>query len=257
MYKSFTEKDFKKTLGLPEDYHVDGTLSYGSWNSDEQKAQLEKTLADLGEEVTYETIPNFPNWAIVFKVNNKRFWFDSFYGGARLSEVIHMTSLFGAKKHIFLGTCGGLKEDGLAGDIILPTYSVGNESATRMYNPEAEDNKHFADENLTTSIKQRLNTDYRVHSGGIMTCQAMLAETLEDIKNWSKEGYLGVEMETATVFAVAKHFNVPAAAILTIADNLIIGDTVGSENFEKFREQHYQIRDHTYKVALQELLENE
>lgn len=254
MYKSFTEQEFKSILGLPEDYHVDGTLSYGSWKVDEGRALLTKALADLGKDVVYEEIPNFPNWATVFKVGKKRFWFDVFYGGARLSEIIHMTSLFGAKKHIVLGTCGGLKEDGSAGDLILPTYSYGNESATRMYNPDAKDNRHFADEKLTEVLKQKLDPKYRVHQGAIITCQAMLAETWEDVQSWSKEGYLGVDMESSTVFAVARHFKVPAAAILTIADNLIIGDTVGSENYERVKEQRYQVMDHTYKVVLQELL---
>ncbi len=254
MYKSFTEQDFKTILGLPEDYHVDGTLSYGSWKIDEQKAILEKTLSDTGKEISFETIPNFPSWAMVFKVGEKRFWFDVYYGGARLSEIIHMTSLFGARKHLLLGTCGGLNPNGLSGDLILPTLSFGNESATRMYNPEALNNHHYSNENLTVSLQAKLDKKYRIHRGPIMTCQAMLAETLEDIQRWSNEGYLGVEMETATLFAVAKHFRVPAAAILTISDNLIIGDTVGSDNHEKARDYRYEVREQIYKIAIEELL---
>jgi purine-nucleoside phosphorylase len=82
----------------------------------------------------------------------------------------------------------------------------------------------------------------------------MLAETWEDVQNWSKEGFVGVEMEAATVFAVSKHFNVPAAAILVVGDNLIQGETIGSESYEARAEKKELVRREQYQVALSELL---
>jgi uridine phosphorylase len=82
----------------------------------------------------------------------------------------------------------------------------------------------------------------------------MMAETLEDVENWSKEGFLGVEMEAATIFAVSKHFNVPAAALLVVGDNLIKGETVASESYKNNKEAKEEIRTEQYKVALSELL---
>jgi purine-nucleoside phosphorylase len=38
-------------------------------------------------------------------------------------------------------------------------------------------------------------------------------------------------MEAAAFFAVSNHFNVPSAAVLRIADNLIENETVHSESF--------------------------
>ena len=59
-----------------------------------------------------------------------------------------------------------------------------------------------------------------------------MAETFEDVKNWSKEGFLGVEMEASTIFAVSKHFNVASTALLIVGDNLIKGETVASESYK-------------------------
>jgi hypothetical protein len=39
-------------------------------------------------------------------------------------------------------------------------------------------------------------------------------------------------MESSTLFAVSRHFKVQAAAILSIADNLIEKEIVGSESYE-------------------------
>jgi len=48
------------------------------------------------------------------------------------------------------------------------------------------------------------------------TCSAMLGETREDIQGRSSEGYYGVEMESATIFAVSNHFHIPSAAMIYI-----------------------------------------
>jgi purine-nucleoside phosphorylase len=75
-----------------------------------------------------------------------------------------------------------------------------------MYNPDSKENKHFSNEKLSESLRKRLELKAIVHKGPVITCQAMISESWEDIQSWSKEGYLGVEMETSTVFAVSKHF---------------------------------------------------
>jgi len=82
-----------------------------------------------------------------------------------------------------------------------------------MYGREAVDNKFFADEKLSKDLVAAMNPVFGVHRGPVITCQAMIGETLEDVQWWSNEGYFGVEMESATLFSVSKHFGVAAAAI--------------------------------------------
>jgi uridine phosphorylase len=47
-----------------------------------------------------------------------------------------------------------------------------------------------------------------------MTVQAMLAETAEDVDEWSSQGYIGVDMESATTFAVAAILKCPQRCCL-------------------------------------------
>ena len=61
-------------------------------------------------------------------------------------------------------------------------------------------------------------------------------------------------MEAATVFAVAKHFGVPSAAVLVVGDNLPKGETVGSESYERNKPRKEEVRAEQYRVALEELL---
>ncbi len=218
MYKSHTVEDFKKYFGLPRDYKVDGVFCYGSWRKNEHKELLKEIINEQGFQVEYEQLgESFLREVLAFKINGKRFWFETGYGGAYISEIIHLGCMLGSKKNIALGTCGGLLETGKTGEIIMPTYSHGDESTTRMYNPDSEKHKHFSDKGLDKSLKKRLGSDVIIHEGSVITCQAMLFESWEDIQNWSKE-------------------------------------TVLHGNYKNATEGRYKIRDLIYRTALEELL---
>jgi purine-nucleoside phosphorylase len=190
-----------------------------------------------------------------FEINGKKIWFDVPYGGAMLSEYIHYACLFGSKKNILVGTCGGLAPQANACDAIIPTWSYGDESSTRMYSPENKDNRHFPDSDLGISLKKRMDPKIKVWEGPTVTCQAMLAETWEDVQTWTKEGYLGVEMEASTLFSVSSHFKVPSAALLIISDNLIKEETILHENYLKTKELRRSIRKEFLKISIKEVLE--
>ncbi len=95
--------------------------------------------------------------------------------------------------------------------------------------------------------------DLIVHQGKTMTCQAMLAETWDDVQEWSMAGYIGVEMEAATVFAVSNHFSKPCAAVLAIADNLIQEQSHLSPNTIDSKELRSKVKDLQYEIAVKVL----
>lgn len=254
MYTSLTAQDYRRNWKLPDDYHVDGMLCYGTWDVQKQIGLFKETLETLEVDFTYGELTGFIGKIIEFNVEGKRFWFDVSYGGAMLSEYLHIACLFGSKKNILIGTCGGLSPDVSSLDLILPTNSWANESATRMYSRSVKDNRHPSDKALTQRLNDRIGSQFKIWSGSTTTCQAMLAETPEDIQEWSKEGFLGVEMEAATIFAVSNHFHVPSAAMLIVMDNLIKNETVLSDSHEQKRVQREEIRKVLYRVAVEELL---
>lgn len=254
MYKEFTATEWRKLLGLVDDYSISSMLVYGAWDKEKQRIRLEKALTAFGVQFTVNTLPGFLSGVTEIVVGGKCFWFGVSYGGALLSEYLHLACMLGSQKNILLGTCGGLFDQLNSGDFILPTFSYGDESTTRLYSPESVDHKHFPNELLGESLAKRIDAKYRVWRGPTNTCQAMMAETLKDIEEWAASGYYGVEMEAATIFAVSNHFKVPASALLVVGDNLIKGEAVGGEGYENARSIREEATAEQYRVALEELL---
>jgi purine-nucleoside phosphorylase len=253
MYRSISADQYREHLGFPVDYTVGAMLCYGTLYEQRVLSQLKDAMVDLGINAEINDMPHeFLRFAKEIKIGDKNIWFAIGYGGAWLSEYLHWACLFGSKKNILLGSCGGLKPGIKQGDFIVPAASFSEESSAKIYNRGS--NIQSSDKNLSASISEALAEDgTKVWHGPTVTCQAMIGETLDDIKQWSSEGYYGVEMEASTVFAVSKHFNVPAAASLYVGDNLIEEHNNMSEEYAAEADTRTQNQIKQIKVALSEL----
>jgi len=255
MYKSFTAAEFKKHCNLPADYEVSGFLCYGAWDDEKHFKNMEDALIALGIEYKINTLEyKFLQHIREVEINDKKYWFAIEYGGATLSEYLHLACLFGSKKNIHIGSCGGLNPNLNSLDLIVPTYTYGDESTTRIYAREIRDNKHYSTESISQELIKNTPGNLKVDTGPIIGCQAMMGETWEDVKSWSDEGYSGVEMETAVFFAVSNHFKVPCGALIYISDNLIKGQTVHDESHLKEKPKREEVKVEVYKVAIKTLL---
>lgn len=81
--------------------------------------------------------------------------------------------------------------------------------------------------------------NYSYVTGNIYTTSAMLMETKELVEEWSNRGFIGVDMETATTFAVASKYSRRAVGLLNLSDHLIQGDTFYSriDDYEQIEER--------------------
>lgn len=250
MYKHQTADDWREYLRVPEDYRVDALVVVGTHPKAKEYPHVYEALESLGVSFVEEQLDRvFFSEVKVFVINGKRIWFDVVYGTAYLSEIVHVASLLGSRQNILLGSCGALQEGVSCGDVVLPRESFGNESSTRMYMPKSQDGVFFANPTLRDQLSSRLPHGVKVHDGRMFTVQAMLAETQEDVKTWEREGYVAVDMESATLFAVSAHFKVPCAALLYVADHLIQGTLVGSDSYELLRAQRLLARKNHYRAV--------
>ncbi|HEY4518232.1 MAG TPA: hypothetical protein VJG48_01245 [Candidatus Paceibacterota bacterium] len=253
MYRQFTADDYRKHLGLATDYSIEGFIVFGSFKRYPYE-MLKDSLLRLGRKAEFSNIEHeFLNPILEFKIDGEVYWFAIAYGGALLSEYLHLACLFGSKKNILLGSCGGLKKGASSREILIPTWSHAQESSAKAYQPEAG-HKYESDAGLSERLAGKLEQEYKVHRGPTVTYQAMMAETWEDVLSWAEQGYFGVEMEAATVFATSRHFKVPAAAILRIGDNLIEKETVLDINYEKEKDLRRKASEDTFDVALEEII---
>ena len=124
-----------------------------------------------------------------------------------------------------------------------------------MYEPQAN-HIHKADEKLNQKLINKLSKKHKVWNGPTVTCQAMMAETWDDIKKWSSEGYFSVEMEAVTVFAVSNYFKVSSSALLGIGDNLVQEKPVLDVNYEAGSDTRQNVRRHMLRTVIQEIIIN-
>jgi purine-nucleoside phosphorylase len=255
MYKELTATDARKMLGVSEDYTVEALLTFGSHPKEKEYPFFEEALRAHGIEPIYETIPNafFGDIRSVVTPNG-RLWFDVIYGSAYGSEIAHVASLLGARAIIHIGNTGGLQKDLKTGDIVVPSYADADDSAPRMYaRPETE--QSFP---VDTELSERLATNIGAPTDRrpVISIQAMLAETREDVAVWEKGGYAGVDLECATIFAVANHFNIPVAAAVYVADNLANESLVTDAGYAASRGHRQEAKHRVYAAAIKTLLEN-
>jgi purine-nucleoside phosphorylase len=262
MYRSLTADAFRQAAGLPEGYHVDGLLATGVWDlfADKQISLVESALTSLGQEVELTRLPGSSlGHGYEFRVAGKVFWWVPVMGTAVMSQYVHCATLLGSQKNLLFGTVGGLRHGMRAGDLVVPSASVGNDNAL-MYQRDVVNKLFTPDENLRLSLLSRIRDlelpeSVQLWQGVTNTCEVMFAESSDDVAQWSEEGFLGVEMEAAMMFALSASFNVPSAAVLSVADNLIEEESFFSENYEDNRKLRMIVKQLQYDVLLAELVD--
>lgn len=253
---SLTADDFRRRYDLGNDYKVEGMLAVGTWRpfGKLNLEHIENVLKELGKDYTHKLFqaPDLHD-IYEFTISGKVYWYFAAMGTAVMHMHLHRGSMLGSKKNILIGSVGGLSEECMPGDIICPSLVLGNDNA-KYYQRDNSDDFYRPDPHLADSLKRRLPSETRTHTGKTVTCEIIMGETKEDIERWSKDGYLGVEMESALVFSLSNHFNIPSAALLNIGDNLIKEITFFSKEHAEMDDIRESSRRTTIKAALEELL---
>ena len=152
---------------------------------------------------------------------DKKIAFCCAYGAARTVEIVHLFGVMGAKLAVQIGTCGGLQSYLKPGDIILPEVAMCREGVAHMYGtPDAVMGSSEWIDRAQSLLEARDHATYR---GTHVTWSSLFTETPQMMEAWHHAGYLSVEMETATTFAVARYFNMPAVSMVVVWDDLTRG----------------------------------
>ncbi|MBD3329633.1 hypothetical protein GF357_04010 [Candidatus Dojkabacteria bacterium] len=251
MYHQYTPQENKKTHGLPNDYSISGILTVGTYTPQKWIQILDNHLDAKSLKYSKTPLQGFLRQITQYCIEDEfKFWFMPTLGSAELASAVHLGCQCGSQQNIHLGSCGGLdpKLEDYTTIIPMATYDSGTSAV--MYSPDRQAGEFQSDPELSKKLlKAAKASDLNCVKGRIMTCQAMYAQTQKDILNWSKQGYSGVEMETATLFAISNHFNVPAGALIYITDNLVKGDTVFAQKHESSSEFRHSIKKRFVAIA--------
>lgn len=212
MYRELTAEVMLREVGLGADEVPHGLIVVG-------KIDFLSVLAEWSAQLEQTRTLDFFHMLVGY-YRNTRVLFAVTYGGAMTSEVVHIAGLVGVPIVIQLGSFGGLQHGMAVGDLFFPTVAGRGDGASDCYlvpGEPADASSALLDMMRTAAQQGGLTT----HSGPHYTTGALLAETRDDIVRWNKQGYYGVDLETATTFAVARHFGMQRVAALALIDNVI------------------------------------
>ena|SRR5665213_1374789 len=154
-------------------------------------------------------------------------------GSATAATVMDLLSAIQPKAVLFLGKCGGLKKKNHIGDLILPIAAIrGDGTSNDYFPPEVPSLPAF-------SLQKAISTTIRNHkkdywTGTVYTTNRRVWEHDEKFKEYLRSiRAMAIDMETATIFSVGFHNEIPTGALLLISDQPMTPDGVKTEASDK------------------------
>jgi Uridine phosphorylase len=155
-------------------------------------------------------------------------------GSPNAAIIMDLLTAIHPKACVFLGKCGGLRDDkNKVGDLILPIAGVRGEGTSMDYFPiEVPALPAFAlQKAISTSIREA-ELDY--WTGTVYTTNRRVWEHDTEFKDYLKKiRCLCIDMETATIFAVAFKNKISAGALLLVSDMPMMPEGVKTEQSDK------------------------
>ena len=102
-------------------------------------------------------------------------------------------------------------------------------------------------EHAKDALEKRLHT---VYCGDHITWSTLFYQNAELVTQWHKAGYLGVDMETATTYAVGNYFKMPAISMLVVWDDLTRGRSFLDPLSDSALDALNRANESVYEVAL-------
>lgn len=149
---------------------------------------------------------------------NRVFVGRSHIGGPAAAVIIEEMVARGVRDCISFGACGSLLSDLTIGDVVLPTFAHPDDGTSRSYGAPR---RPRPDRSLVAAIRAACRARaiaYR--EGGVWTTDAPYRESRAKATALAKRGVVGVEMEAAAIYALARFRRFRAASLMVVSDEL-------------------------------------
>lgn len=144
-------------------------------------------------------------------------------GGALAAGLLEEAIAYGCRKFIVCGGCGVLEKDIAVGQLIVVASAVRDEGTSYHYLPPGREVLvQAAGVSVLKETLERRGVPYR--TGKTWTTDAPYRETPAKIAARKREGCVVVEMETASLLAVAQFRDVMLGQVLYGGDDLSGGE---------------------------------
>jgi AMP nucleosidase len=154
-------------------------------------------------------------------------------GSAMAATIMDLLTAIHPKAVLFLGKCGGLKKKNQIGDLILPIAAIRGEGTSNDYLPlEVPALPSF---NLQKAISYTIRLSGKDYwTGTVYTTNRRVWEHDDEFKDYLRRiRVMAIDMETATIFSVGFHNEIPVGALLLVSDQPMIPEGVKTEEGDK------------------------
>ncbi|MBS7248593.1 MAG: hypothetical protein QXW47_07690 [Candidatus Jordarchaeales archaeon] len=188
--------------------------------------------------------------------------FHGYYGGVAISIVhtgigcpataVALEALHRAGVRVVVRSdfAGAVKENIKLGDLIVAERAFTGDGTSKRYINEAivEGSRDVT----SVLFSAALSKGWRTHLGSIWTTDVFFRE-MEDLRRAVEAGCIGIDMETAALFAVCSIYGVKCGAIVAVSDKPI----EGKDFFDCLGRKVIDGLDHAVETALEALSELE
>jgi DeoD family purine-nucleoside phosphorylase len=137
-------------------------------------------------------------------------------GGPSAAIVIAELSDLGARRLLRIGTCGALNPALALGDLVVVTEAIPADGTSRALGAK---NRLPPDPELLAALLEAGGD--QVHAGPVASTDLFYDGPDAQEQEWIASGAVAVEMETATLFALARRRRLHAASLLLVSDVLL------------------------------------
>jgi len=136
------------------------------------------------------------------------------------------------------------------GDMVVATGAAKEEGTSKRY--ESVEYPAVPDyDALTEPSAPPPTNDEEIHVGPIVSDDAFYNESDEYVDDWNDANLLAIEMEAATVFALARRRGLRAGAICTVDDgNLVAGNQKGADSDDELPEKAKDNVERAIRITL-------
>ena len=140
-----------------------------------------------------------------------------------------LMDVYGCKKLIRVGTCGGMHEDLKLKDVLIAQAATTDSGMMKSIFGPIMNYAPIADFHLLRKAvenAEKLNLPVKV--GNVSSCDRFYDEDVDNDR-LRKYGILAVEMEAAALYTLAAKFHCQALAIFTVSDHLLTHEACNAE----------------------------
>lgn len=163
--------------------------------------------------------------------------YTGYYKGKRMSVQAHgmgmpsigiysseLIKFYDVKKVIRVGSCGAMQKHVNLYDVIIGVSASHDSNFMSQYNLPGTWAPTASWKLTAAAIAEAEKQGANYHVGNILSSDIFYNEDDSVNDRWASMGVLGVEMESAALYAIAARHGVDALGIFTASDNLITGE---------------------------------